>query len=198
LERCKSIELATYYLAGNGERALLAQASGDYEEDWDVGNWLVARHGAEGLATIGEWPFNLSGSVRGLGNVRLCHGSPRSDNECLTPETPIERLREATAEVDGMVVVHGHTHLQYDRRIEDLRIVGPGSVGLPYTDGPFGARWALLGPDVRLIVTPYDIEDVRAVVAETGYPSERFMDSLERPPSPLEMGADCEEKVFSD
>jgi putative phosphoesterase len=45
------------------------------------------------------------------------------------------------------VVVCGHVHTQYDRRLDNRRVVNAGSVGLPYQGEPVGAFWALLGPE---------------------------------------------------
>src|SRR3712207_7776889 len=46
-----------------------------------------------------------------------------------------------------ILVVCGHTHMQFDRTVDDIRIVNAGSVGMPFA-AP-GAYWLLLGPDVR-------------------------------------------------
>ena len=48
--------------------------------------------------------------------------------------------------------------MQYDRSSRAVSaIVNPGSVGMPY-EGRSGAYWALLGPDVELRRTEYDVE----------------------------------------
>src|SRR5215216_932761 len=70
--------------------------------------------------------------VAGLGPTRFVHGSPRSDEECVTPETPAARVREFMEGVPERVVVTAHTHVSYDRRVGDVRLLNPGSVGLPY------------------------------------------------------------------
>ena len=58
----------------------------------------------------------------------------------------------------------GHTHMQYDRTLSNgLRIVNPGSVGMPYEGRP-GAYWALLGPDVEFRRTEYDVEAAVAAI----------------------------------
>ena len=62
------------------------------------------------------------------------------------------------AGVEEACVVTAHTHMQYDRRVGETRLLNPGSVGLPYEPEPGYAYWALLGPDVELRRTPYDLE----------------------------------------
>jgi diadenosine tetraphosphatase ApaH/serine/threonine PP2A family protein phosphatase len=101
--------------------------------------------------------------------VRFCHGAPGSDELTITRLTPDERLRGLLAGVDEHVVVCGHTHVQFDRAVDGIRVVNAGSVGAPYEAEP-GAYWALLGADVELRRTAYDMEAAAAAIAATGYP----------------------------
>ena len=113
-------------------------------------------------------PEKFSMHVDGVGEVLFCHGSPRSDMEILTVATPEERLGEALAGVKEDVVVCGHTHMQFDRMCDGKRVVNAGSVGMPYGDP--GAYWLLLGPDVSLRKTNYDLERAAELVRKSGYP----------------------------
>jgi diadenosine tetraphosphatase ApaH/serine/threonine PP2A family protein phosphatase len=65
--------------------------------------------------------------------------------------------------------VCGHTHLQFDRFLDGIRVINAGSVGAPYEAEP-GAYWALLGSGVELRRTEYDVEAAAAAIAATGYP----------------------------
>ena len=138
--------------------------------------------------------------ITGLGPVRFCHGSPRSDTEIVTPATPAERFAQLCAGVGEQVLVTGHTHLQFDRRVAGRRSVNPGSVGLPYHDGePGTAYWALLGPDVTLRKTRYDIAAALAAGPGCGDPGAgKITELLTSPPSPAEIIAETEQLVFSD
>jgi predicted phosphodiesterase len=188
------LPVPTYFIRGNGERAVLELASGvrsraSRHEGLDA--WTVAAHGNSGVEILSSFPPAATLHVRGIGNILLCHGSPRSDVELLTPATPDERLRAAFAGVDQPTVAHGHTHVQYVRRAVGKTIVGPGSVGLPYTDGPPGARWCCLGPNIDLRVTPYDLEDAVQAARRVGYPAaEGYAAALLHPPTPAEVLAD--------
>jgi putative phosphoesterase len=92
--------------------------------------------------------------IDGLGRVLFCHATPRSDEEIVTPLTPDARLREVLDGVQADIVVAGHTHIQDEREIDGIRLLNPGSVGMPYEEQP-GAYWALLGPDIELRRTEY-------------------------------------------
>ena len=58
--------------------------------------------------------------------------------------------------------------MQFDRTIGKVRVVNAGSVGMPY--GTPGAYWLLLGPDVRLRRTPYDLTKAAERIRDTNYP----------------------------
>ncbi len=58
--------------------------------------------------------------------------------------------------------------MQVDRNVDGVRIVNAGSVGMPYGDA--GAYWLLLGPEIMLRRTLYDLEDAAARIRASGYP----------------------------
>ncbi len=116
----------------------------------------------------------------------------------LTAETPAERVAEFTAGVEETCVVTAHTHMQYDRRVGPTRLVNPGSVGLPYELDPGYAYWALLGPEVELRRTPYDLEAAIARMRAAGMPSFGQIEELMRTPPPqAEVIEHAERVVFS-
>ena len=76
--------------------------------------------------------------------------------------------------------------MQFDRMIGRIRVVNAGSVGMPY--GEPGANWLLLGPNVQLRHTPYDLAKAAERIRDTNYP--QAQDFAERnvlqPPSERE------------
>jgi len=117
---------------------------------------------------VAQWVLTVELDVEDLGRVLFCHATPRSDDEIITRVSPEERVAAALEGVGADVVVCGHTHVQYDRRAGALRVVNAGSVGMPY-EGRRGAFWAVLGPDVELRRTEYDVEAAARVLEATGY-----------------------------
>jgi predicted phosphodiesterase len=193
----RSLEIPARYVRGNAERALLELRDGRIEEASEGERWMLEHHGADDLAFAASFESHVSGIIDGLGPTLFCHGSPRSDEELLTARTPAERIAEATAEIDERVLVTAHTHAQYDREVADLRAVNPGSVGMPY-EGRSGAYWALLGPDVELRRTHYDVDDAIARIHASGYPrAEQLVEVLTKPPTPNEMIEHAERLQFS-
>ena len=177
---------------GNAERALFEGQAGKPRE-----RWMLAAHTDDDMAFLRRAVEGATVEVTGLGPVRFCHGSPRSDEELITPETPEERLAAAVAGRTERVVVSAHTHLQFDRRAAGIRSVNPGSVGMPYA-WERGAYWARLGPDVDLRRTEYDVERAVRAYRQTDDPlAEQMVEILLSPPTPDEVITHAEAHEFS-
>jgi predicted phosphodiesterase len=159
---------------------------------------VLDRHDPDTVAFLRTFPEQAVVEVEGLGAVRACHGSPRGDTECVTVATPAERVRAFTADVGEPVVATAHTHVQFDRHVGGVRSLNPGSVGLPYEGEP-GAYWALLGPDVDLRRTGYDLGETIAAYRATDDPTRELMvELLEQPATREEAIERAEHLVFSD
>jgi predicted phosphodiesterase len=157
------------FVRGNADRVLDVGGASEGEAWVLARRWVADRLGQERLAFLATRPLDLTFEVDGLGAVRFCHGAPGSDELTITQLTPDGRVRELLAGISERVVVCGHTHLQFDRTVGSARVVNAGSVGLPYEAEP-GAYWALLGPDVELRCTTYDIEAASTAITARGYP----------------------------
>jgi len=191
------------HLLALGERALFVRGNGDREiADPPGGGDLWAertRWSAEQLergqrAWLAALPDTQAVDVDGLGPVLFCHGSPRSDEEILTAISPEPRVTAAVAGVGEAVVVCGHTHVQFDRRVAGKRLVNAGSVGMPYEARP-GAYWALLGPDLQLRRTDYDLEAAAEAIRATEFPGAEALaaENVLAVPSPEEATRQFEE-----
>lgn len=169
LDRLLALGERALFLRGNGDREIAAPASG--ADLWlERTRWSAAQLERGQLAWLAGLPDTQSVEVDGLGPVLFCHGSPRSDGEILTRISPEARVAAAVAGVGEAVVVCGHTHVQFDRRVAGKRLVNAGSVGMPYEAEP-GAYWALLGPDLELRRTEYDLEAAATAIRATGFPA---------------------------
>lgn len=113
-------------------------------------------------------PLTVTLDVDGLGSALFCHATPRRDDEFVLVDSPLPVWSRALAGVEGHVVVMGHTHMPFDRLVGGRRAVNPGSVGMSY--GVPGACWALLGPDVSLRCTTYDVERAAERIRSGGHP----------------------------
>jgi len=144
-----------------GDRALWVRGNADRE----LTGWPREQLTDEEAAFLRDLPGGQA-----LGRVLFCHATPRSDEELLTEISPEEAWLESFADVDAELVVAGHTHMQLDRTVGDVRFVNAGSVGMPYED-EVAAFWALIdGQEVEFRKTPFDVERAAAEIAASGWP----------------------------
>lgn len=182
-----SLEVPTHYIQGNGERDTISMLTKQVvqsvpEQAREVVAWVGRVLSPDHLRLLQSWPATVRLTVAGLGNVLFCHATPRSDREIFTARTAEEHLLPVFAAAAADIVVCGHTHMQFDRTVGSTRVVNAGSVGMPF--GAPGAYWVLLGPDVELRHTPYDLPAAAGRVRASSYPwaAEFAVRNVERPP----------------
>jgi putative phosphoesterase len=170
------VEIPTVFIHGNGDREVLRQME-DIESDWyrtaperwrEPVRWTAQQLQGDHERLLSSWPSTYQLRIPGLGQVLFCHATPRNDTEIftrVTPETPLLPLFE---KLRVEMVICGHTHMQFDRMIGRTRVVNAGSVGMPF--GEPGADWLLLGPDVQLRHTRYDLPSAADRIRRTSYP----------------------------
>ncbi len=202
LARLLACDIPVQFIHGNGDLAVLAQcrasdaAAVTYwgttsgaplpEPLEEVVRWTAQQVQPEYEQVFETWPKTLALEIPGIGEVLFCHGTPRSETECFTRLTREDLLLPAFDGLTAGTVVCGHTHMPFDRMIGCVRVVNAGSVGMPF--GPPGADWVLLGPDVRLRRTPYDLASAAERVRRTRYPQAGdFADQVLQPPSEAAM-----------
>jgi predicted phosphodiesterase len=202
LDRLLTTDVPVQFVHGNGERSVLAQmaalqgapvtywgtTSGNPlpEKDRQAMRWSALQLGPDDERLLAAWPRTLTLDVDGIGKVVFCHATPRSETEIVLKTTAEQKLLPIYETLGVALVVCGHTHMPYDRQIGSTRLVNPGSVGAPF--GEPGAYWALLGPDVQLERTPYDLEQAAAAIRATSHPfADEQAQQILSPPAEKEM-----------
>lgn len=102
-------------------------------------------------------------------DIALYHGSPRDDEEYLYEEMAEEELLELC---NADVLVLGHTHVPFVKRLDNGLIVNPGSVGQP-RDGDPRASYSLLDTETMEVENrriTYDIDKVIKATNDAGLP----------------------------
>src|SRR6202049_600753 len=157
------------------------------EQFREGGRWSGLQLRPEHEQLLANWPSTCHLEIRGLGEVLFCHATPPHDTEIFTRLTPEERLLPVFAGVHAKVVVCGHTHMQFERIVAEARVVNAGSVGMPF--GSPAADWLLLGPDVELRHTAYDLAQAAKSIRATKYPQagEFAARNVLQPPSEEDM-----------
>ncbi|MBO0827753.1 MAG: metallophosphoesterase family protein [Streptosporangiales bacterium] len=169
LDRLAGLGDRAVWVRGNCERELVAAFDGTLDpalpdEARVPTEYCAARITREHRDLLAGLPTSVTLDVDGLGAVRFCHATARSDTGMVLVDSPVDAYRDAFAGVGEPTVVLGHTHMPFDRLADRRRFVNAGSVGMPY--GGVGAFWALLGPDVVLRRTPYDLDAAAALLRD--------------------------------
>lgn len=187
LELLASTGIRTEWIHGNGESAALEALRGgpltQVPEAFRGGiTWSANQLTEAQVRTISMWPLTTRLTIEGMGDVLFCHATARNDTELITKLSPDERIETVFAGVDAAIVVCGHTHMQFDRTVGHLRVVNAGSVGMPF--GEPGAYWLLLGDDVELRMTSYDLDAAVERLKGSAFPGAAdFAARIVSPPS---------------
>ena len=130
-------ELNCPVVMGNADAWLLSgQNTSEGEEPSEqqraVRAWSLAQLSESDLAFIRQFHPTIEIPLE-AGKTLLCfHGSPRSFDEVILPETPDDKVRQFLAGYEATLFTGGHTHTQQLRRLGNSWYFNPGSVSLAY------------------------------------------------------------------
>jgi putative phosphoesterase len=178
LDLLAGLEDRAFWLRGNGDRWLVESQIGRFKHPDpatdELIHWASKRISGAQHDRLAALSMLHRLTIAGLGKVGLCHATCRSDNEMFLVDGTLTQAEAAFASLDAETVVVGHCHMPFDRLADRRRIVNAGSVGMPY--GHSGASWALVGPDIVLKRTPFDVEQAAQRILATGMPgAEQFV-----------------------
>lgn len=127
----------------------------------------------ESLNFISSLPLELRLDLCGK-RLLLVHASPGGPREILDPDVPEERLKELAHIAEADIVLVGHSHRAFVRRVDGVLFANPGSVGRP-VDGDPRASYAILNTvdlSVDLRRVEYDVEAAVQSLRDKGLPEE--------------------------
>ncbi|MCL2011440.1 MAG: metallophosphatase family protein [Cystobacterineae bacterium] len=137
-----------HVLIGNTD-AYLAERyiRGAYQEQahWktELLQWTREKLGPERLNKMAQLPFSLS-LMPYLGqSIFICHANPRNLEDSLEPTLPEAALRYYLEGIRARVIVFGHLHFPYRRRVGSSLLIDVGSTGLQ-RDGDWRASYGLV------------------------------------------------------
>lgn len=140
---------------------------------WFAFKWAYEHLSEQSRAYLSSLPKEMRLREAGW-QILLTHGSPASNEEHLTPQTPIERLRELAGMAEADAIICGHSHREFARQVNDTWFVNTGSVGRP-DDGDPRACYAILNlaPAVFNVThfrLEYDLDRAIAGIRSRGLP----------------------------
>jgi putative phosphoesterase len=156
------------------------------EQQRAVRAWSLAQLSESDVAFVRQFHSTIEIPLE-AGKKLLCfHGSPRSFDEIILPQTPDDVVRQFLGGYDATLLTGGHTHTQQMRRLGNSWYFNPGSVSLAYnweqTDlsqrhirvDPWAdyaivtSEGACLGITFRHV--PFDVDELARIVRTSGRP----------------------------
>jgi putative phosphoesterase len=99
--------------------------------------WAALALGEPERAWLGGLPKELRFNAGGA-DVWVVHGSPLSDTDYIYPSITAQGLSTKLGEARPHVLVCGHSHVPFTKKVAGVRVVNCGSVGRPYDGDPRG------------------------------------------------------------
>ncbi|GHO64211.1 DeoR family transcriptional regulator [Ktedonobacter sp. SOSP1-52] len=180
LQRLSQLGDQVRFIRGNADREVVMTFDGQplsrrhlpdlSEKGHEEIHWVAGQLTRSERDFLAALPEQVVFQIENLGRVLFCHATSRNDEELFTPITPKERISIIFSGVEQEIVVCGHTHIQFEQQVGNLRILNAGSVGIPFADRP-GAYWLLLSPQgYEFRRTVYDEEAAAQEIRVSEHP----------------------------
>ncbi|MDK2833251.1 MAG: hypothetical protein PWR29_32 [Methanolobus sp.] len=119
------------------------------------------------LGFLKKLPFSLERVENGR-KLYFTHGSPLSFYDYIRPDTPEEVIRGYINGLDADFIFVGHSHTPFVRKIGDVTLVNPGSVGQPRDE------------DNRASCAVFDTDTLRTEIIRVRYDMETVCDNIRK------------------
>ncbi|MEN2985865.1 MAG: metallophosphoesterase family protein [Thermodesulfovibrionaceae bacterium] len=124
-------------------------------------------------------PFSISFQVEGK-KVKIFHATPLKNNLYWYEERDTKFYLLMAEKANAQIMIYGHTHIPYFRRIDDYYFINAGSVGQPKDGDPRTCLCVIeIDKDVKVqfIRKEYNIQKVAKAIIQKGLP-EFFAEKL--------------------
>ncbi|HEY74868.1 MAG TPA: metallophosphoesterase family protein [Thermoflexia bacterium] len=144
--------------------------------------WTLERLSYDDYLFLRDLPTRLEMAVPDYGPVLAVHATPFDDETNWLPDTPDDDIRPHVEDLNAHLLLYGHTHRQMDRTVGDVRLVNPGSVGLPLDGDPRPAYARLEFAEGTCTATlhrvHYDREAVLAELERVNHPAREWVGGI--------------------
>jgi putative phosphoesterase len=138
-----------------------------------VWEWTGAQLSLEERAWLRALPPRLDYEFEGV-KLACVHGSPRSADEQILPTTGEAELSQMLAGESCDVLVCGHTHVQFERRLGPRLVVNVGSVGMPFAESLLQPGVPRINPWSEFAVLHLSKGTARADLVQVDYDIDDF------------------------
>lgn len=167
-----------WIIKGNKEERVLNYHKGKFS-DWDKYlqmssfMWTYKQLSTQALTYIASLPDQIVIDIPPMDSIRVVHGSPFRIDELLYPDKNENEIIRSLHSIEEKVLVCGHTHIQWHRRIGDKLIINPGSVGVSYNKQGFAEysimEWSIDHWEVSQHLAEYDKSALALEFHRSGY-----------------------------
>ena len=123
--------------------------------------WTAGELSKKNQRYLRSLPTFLEFSTAGK-KIGMYHGSPENPNEQLFASTPRQRFQEIGRKTDRDIIICGHSHTPFHKKIDGIHFINPGSVGRMFDGDPRASYATLEIKDSQVRVNHhrlgYDIE----------------------------------------
>ncbi|GJQ50471.1 phosphoesterase [Candidatus Kuenenia stuttgartiensis] len=121
---------------------------------------------------LANLPLTLNTEAGGV-TFLLSHGSPGGDiYKYLRPEVSDSEMEDELKGVRANIVLLGHTHLPVVRKVGEITVVNPGSVGQPRDGIPLASYAIWKDGALEIKRVPYDIDATARGLQHTTIPAD--------------------------
>jgi predicted phosphodiesterase len=157
------------FVMGNTDYYLVDEPPGGAEVDW-----TRARLSAKDMAFLRDLPFEQRLEVAPSHELLVVHANPRDLEQPIKPDSHDTLIRPLLEGASAEVVVFGHYHVPFVRKLDQWTLVDVASVGFP-RDGDQHAVYATLTWErgawqIEHHRIAFDIEAVARDYTAVGYP----------------------------
>jgi Calcineurin-like phosphoesterase superfamily domain len=153
---------------------------------------IFTRHAPATLALIGEPRLNW---LRGLpehhraGDTLLLHAGPGDLWRAPMDNADDAELVATYGDCGAAIVVYGHIHRPFVRRLAGMTVANSGSVGSPFDGDPRASYLLVEEGEPRVIRVDYDIEREVDALLRSGYPDAERLAETRRTASYIPPGS---------
>jgi len=112
--------------------------------------------------------------------IKLLHASPGDLWQAPMPDCDEEQLVATYGGLGSAVVVYGHIHRPYVRRVAGFAMANSGSVGTPYDGDPRASYLLVEDGNVKIRRVEYDVEAEIKYLLSSGYPRAAWLAEIRR------------------
>lgn len=145
--------------------------------------WTLRNISKRNRKYLSNLPHYLDLKLPGGKNILVVHGSPVSMDDTIYPSITKRGLEKKLREIRPDILICGHTHIPFVRRIGSILVVNCGSAGHP-VDGDPRPSYALVQvkpgskPSGRIVRFDYDWDRTIKMLKKTSLPDELQKDFL--------------------